>query len=246
MTISPTRAGQDVTIASTRGAITGIMQSLRGAASDASGVLWKHRSRVGWVAGCGVAVCTFVLARRSLAGRPARAALPVQVAQLPQLPHIPDGQAPNPGLVVAFPVVNEHSALTHAMLEGGAVSHFSTDLLAHLRIRAAYKTRDVVLLHNLTDAARRWQREHNVPDVAFEPLLAPTVAMAMALSPAERRGLEHMSRWEMHDALHVLGTSGVVRTDHAVSTLADVLLRNHPISRWFAQFRGGPVKELRS
>jgi hypothetical protein len=64
------------------------------------------------------------------------------------------------------------------------------DLVARLRICAVLRKRDEGLLQVLTYEARRWQREVEMEDVAFEPLVARALAESLELSMGEKAALK--------------------------------------------------------
>jgi hypothetical protein len=102
--------------------------------------------------------------------------------------------------------------------------HVSETLLAHLRCRVALRERSRATLDNLLSRALVWQKDHDVPDVDMEQILAPTVAEAFCLAPNERRALKVLSSQDARDALRCCTKVGVTTDDVSTKDVVSAFL----------------------
>jgi hypothetical protein len=82
------------------------------------------------------------------------------------------------------------------------------DLLAYLRVRACLQPREG-LLQKLSQWARVWQAEHKLTDASIEPFLAPTIARAFMLSPAEQQAVELLNSEPARAAVNLFTKASV-------------------------------------
>lgn len=212
-----------------------VVREVRSALRGVGTLVVRHRTRLAWaLGGTLLAVWTLVLATRC---RQTRRSTTWGGAQVPllQQPAVPVGGAPPPGTFGEIPAGELGSP--QAVRRDGQPMRVAGRLLAHLRLRACFRTRDRALLISLVDAARRWGVEHRVSDYDMAKVMPVTVALAFILSPQERQALDVLQGLAARDTLRVARREAL-RTDHAACSLWDVLLGRATVLRWLSQYRG--------
>lgn len=220
--------GREVVVRGHPEVVRGVKAALPGSGGS---VVVRHRTSWWPLIGTTVvATWTVVLAARWFNSR--QLVVLRHGGRIPQLP--PTGNTPWPqaGELGVANGGGEFDEANYARSDANPVG-VSRNLLAYLRNRVCFRTRDYSCLLFLCGLATRWQVEHGVPDVAMSNFLPQTVALAFCLSPMERAGLDILNTMSGIDARRVLGAPGRLCTHHTESTLAEAVLGRVALSRYF-------------